>query len=275
MPTPLKAHILLRVSSPEQFRKGVSASHDDDPGFQEQRCRDLCQYRGFEVAGVYQDAGVTGRRRGLSKRDDMHRSIEAACRDKGVMVFFDLSRLARSASFLLTLADRLEDAGAHLASVLQDFSTTTAHGKFFYGICALIAQLDSDSKSEWQAAANNYIVKKYHHRFSGLQPMECYFDPSLKQRVRDDEAIASIEACRRVRDEVFLEGGPWSAVRDTLNARGIPTPAAVRAARHGRFPMRGGTWTISLCKRFAAPKQRLVKKPKARKLKYPFEEVVC
>lgn len=86
-----EAHLYLRVSTEEQARDAYGLES------QEKSCRELCQERGWKVADVFRDAGVSAwadvERPGFQK---MMTTIRAN-RDVN-LVFFDYSRFGRRTS---------------------------------------------------------------------------------------------------------------------------------------------------------------------------------
>jgi site-specific DNA recombinase len=158
----MKAFIYLRVSTPGQARNGVSISRDDEEGFQEARCRALCAFKGWEMSEPpFSDLGITGRRKGAKKRDGLASACDATCEAKGVLVVYAIARLGRSAGYIHNMADRLEDAGANIASACEPIDTSTAMGRAFFGVTAVFAQLESDQISE-RTRASHKILKDRH-----------------------------------------------------------------------------------------------------------------
>jgi site-specific DNA recombinase len=219
----LRAHVCIRVSTSGQEEHGISLSREgEDPGFQEERCRELCQFNRWTVAEVYSDGGVSGRRSSLKKRDEMRRCIDNACRDKGVVVIYDLSRLGRSAGFLLNTADQLADAGAHLAAVVQKFDTTSAMGKFFYGICALFAELESNKHGERMRDVHAHLKARY--KFNTLGEVPYGYSRAKRSRivveVAEEQAVIQKAFELRARKTRLGKLWPLPDVAAELNALG-------------------------------------------------------
>ena len=114
------ASIYLRVSTAGQVAEGVSLEA------QEARARKWAEANGYIVAGVHCDAGISGKRAG--NRPGLQSALTEVCRNKGALVVYSLSRLARSTKDAITIAERLEKAGADLVSLSEKIDTTSAAG---------------------------------------------------------------------------------------------------------------------------------------------------
>ena len=89
-----RAAIYTRVSSLKK-EKGYSLE------VQEEVCRDYCDYKNFEVKGVYSDPGVSGAIQPI-KRKNMNRLIEDVKNGMyDVIVFYALDRLSRDNFYTL------------------------------------------------------------------------------------------------------------------------------------------------------------------------------
>lgn len=82
---------------------------------------------GGELAGMFVDAGVSGKR--ADNRAELQKSLALACRTRSVLVVYSLSRLARSTRDAIAIAERLGKARANLVSLTEAIDTTTAAGK--------------------------------------------------------------------------------------------------------------------------------------------------
>lgn len=135
---PVKAAIYTRVSTDDQAREGTSLAE------QRERLLAFCRSQGWEVHGVYEDDGYSGR--------DLHRPAmerlirEARERHFDVVAVFKLDRLSRRQKDVLhLLEDVLEPAGVGFRSATEPFETTTPFGKACLGMLAVFAQLERDT----------------------------------------------------------------------------------------------------------------------------------
>jgi DNA invertase Pin-like site-specific DNA recombinase len=70
-------------------------------------------------------------------------------RGKGrVLVVYSLSRMARSSKDSFLIAEMIDRAGADLVSLTENVDTTTAAGRMFFGVLAVMNQFERDLASE-------------------------------------------------------------------------------------------------------------------------------
>ncbi len=81
-------------------------------------------------------------------------SASLVCSRRGdALVFYSLSRLARSTKEAIAIAERLDKAGANLVSLSEKIDTTTAAGKMVFRMLAVLAEFERDLVSERTTAA--------------------------------------------------------------------------------------------------------------------------
>jgi DNA invertase Pin-like site-specific DNA recombinase len=137
-----------RVSTDGQAVEGVSLDA------QRAQIEAWAAARGAELVGVFVDAGVSGKR--ADNRVDLQQALAVACRTRGVLVVYSLSRLARSTRDAIEIAERLRKARANLVSLTESIDTTTAAGKMVFTLFAAFAQFERDLTSERTSAALRY-----------------------------------------------------------------------------------------------------------------------
>jgi site-specific DNA recombinase len=140
----MKAIGYVRVSTDDQTQ-GVSLAA------QRAKIDAYCVVNGAELLRIYADEGLSGKR--ADNRPALQRALDEACRRKAVLVVYSLTRLARSTRDTLTIAERLERAGADLASISEKIDTTTAAGKMVFRMLAVLAEFERDQVSERTAMA--------------------------------------------------------------------------------------------------------------------------
>ncbi|MEM6536202.1 MAG: recombinase family protein [Pseudomonadota bacterium] len=110
------AVIYARVSSTAQVSRGHGL------GSQETRCRDFAKAKGYEIADVFCDEGVSG---GMIDRPGMQAMLAFLKQHKSrgdfVVIIDDISRLARDMKAHLELRAAIADAGARLESPSVEF----------------------------------------------------------------------------------------------------------------------------------------------------------
>jgi DNA invertase Pin-like site-specific DNA recombinase len=193
----VRAVIYLRVSTEEQAESGLGLEA------QEAKCRQACQARGWDVAAVMVDAGVSGKVE-PSKRPGLVGALDLLCGPKrartgDVLVVAKLDRAARSAFDLLWLRREADRCGFELAVLDPDLDTTTAAGNFQFTVMAGVAELERDLIS--QRTRDALTAKKARGARLG-RPV-----------VRDRAVRARVS-------ELRADGLSIAAVADALNAEG-------------------------------------------------------
>lgn len=123
------------------YARVSTSGHGQDVGLQVEELRAVAAQRGWEVAGVYEDAGVSGTK---ASRPGLDRLLEDARLGRFELVaVWKLDRLARSVSHLLGVTEALKGWGVGLVS-LRDahVDTTTPAGRFSLQILGAVAELE-------------------------------------------------------------------------------------------------------------------------------------
>ncbi len=153
----MKAVGYIRVSTSSQAEDGVSLAA------QRAKIEAWATLNGYEMAGVFEDAGISGSK--ASNRPGLQAAIDAACTEKGALVVYSLSRLARSTRDALSISEKLDAAGADLVSLSEKIDTTSAAGKMLFRLMAVLAEFERDQISERTRAAMQYL--KSQGRYTG------------------------------------------------------------------------------------------------------------
>jgi DNA invertase Pin-like site-specific DNA recombinase len=211
------AIVYLRVSTERQADSGLGREA------QEARCRQYAEGRGWRVAGVHVDDGVSGTR-GVDKRPGLAAAIAAVRATPGtVLLVHSVSRFARSQRDLHTLLDARGADPLPLVSATEPFDVSTAMGKAFVGMLGVIAALESDLASERTKGA--LAARKARGAKLGPKFLADRFP----------------ETAAKVRELYKAKGATHASVADELNRLGIPT------ARGG-----GGRWHATTVRRTLA-----------------------
>ena len=127
-----KAGIYVRTSTLKQ---------DDSLVIQEEKLRNYCKAKGYEVVGLYKDEGFSGAT--TEARKELERLMKDAERGEiDIVIVTDLDRFARSTKDLLDLVERLNIYGAKLAALNQPIDTSTMEGELFITILGAIAEFE-------------------------------------------------------------------------------------------------------------------------------------
>jgi DNA invertase Pin-like site-specific DNA recombinase len=120
----------------------VSTNNGQNPEMQLAELREYCARRGWEIAGEYVDAGVSGAR---ERRPDLDRML-VACKRRQVdaVVVYRYDRFARSLRQLVNALCEFNELGVQFISLYEGVDTSTANGRLVFGIFASIAEFERD-----------------------------------------------------------------------------------------------------------------------------------
>lgn len=173
-----------------------------------------------EVAGIWIDAGVSGKR--ADNRPELQAVLEACCSEGGLLVVYSLSRLARSTADTLEIAGRLEAAGADLVSLSEKIDTSSAAGKMLFRLLAVLAEFERDLVSERTKAALSH--KKRKGERTGEVPFGFRVAADGVRLERDENETRIIELIQSLRDQ----GLSYAAIAAELDAAGMAPKKAKR-----------------------------------------------
>jgi site-specific DNA recombinase len=204
-----------RVSTSGQAIDGVSLDA------QRAKIAAWCSVNDAELVDVFVDAGLSGGK--AHNRPALQAALDAACSAGGVLVVYSLSRLARSTRDTITIADRLEKAGAELVSLSERIDTTTAAGKMVFRMLAVLAEFERDQISERTTTAMQHMRAVW--KFTGEVPFGFTLAADGETLVADDNESRIIELIRQLR----TTGMSLRAIAAELDAQGVA-------------PKKAGTW---------------------------------
>jgi DNA invertase Pin-like site-specific DNA recombinase len=120
----------------------VSTHNGQNPEMQLEEVRRFCRARGWEIAGEFVDAGISGskeRRPALDK-------LLALCRRREVdaVVVYRYDRFARSLRQLVNALEEFRALGIDFVSLHEGVHTPTPHGRLVFGIFASIAEFERE-----------------------------------------------------------------------------------------------------------------------------------
>ena len=135
------AGIYIRVSTEDQAREGFSLPE------QEKRLRAMCEYKGYEIYKVYEDAGISAKTGNYRPAfEELKKDIE----DKKVntIVVLKLDRLTRSVYDWEGIVKFLEKNNAYIDCANDEINTTNANGRMIARILTSVSQQEIERTSE-------------------------------------------------------------------------------------------------------------------------------
>jgi site-specific DNA recombinase len=220
----------IRVSTDDQAKEGGTVLS--------QRARIeawcLANEADLDPADVHVEGedGEGGENRGASggradNRPALQAALDKVCACKGVLVFYSLSRLARSTKDTLTIAERLEKSGANMVSLSERIDTTSASGKMVFRLLAVLAEFERDLAKERTRDALQFKIKRGERcgkvRYgSAIDPA----DPRRSKKTGSPVALVEfpgeVEAIKLMR-ALRKAGLSYRAIADRLAREGILT----------------------------------------------------
>jgi DNA invertase Pin-like site-specific DNA recombinase len=120
-------------------RVSTSNGHQD-PEMQLRELREFIERRGWQVAEVYTDAGVSGAK---ASRPALNRlMVDAGRRRFDVVIVWRFDRFARSVSHLLRALEQFQALGIDFISLSENVDTSTPTGKMVFTILGAVAELE-------------------------------------------------------------------------------------------------------------------------------------
>jgi DNA invertase Pin-like site-specific DNA recombinase len=120
----------------------VSTSNGQNPEMQLEELRTYCNRRGWEIAGEYTDAGVSGAK---EHRPALDRLL-ITCRKRLVdaVIVYRYDRFARSLRQLVNALEEFRSLGIDFISLHEGVDTSTPNGRLIFGIFASIAEFERE-----------------------------------------------------------------------------------------------------------------------------------
>lgn len=123
--------LYLRVSTSEQTTEN-----------QRLELERVAKARGWDVAGIYEDAGVSGAK-GRDKRPELDRLLKDATRGSfDIIMAWSVDRLGRSMQDLVSLLNDVHAVGVDLYLHQQAMDTTTPSGRAMFQMCGVFAEFE-------------------------------------------------------------------------------------------------------------------------------------
>lgn len=204
------AGIYIRVSTENQAREGFSL------GEQEEKLRQLCKYKGFEIFKVYKDVGISAK--DMKNRPAFQTMLEDMKNGLiNYIVAYKLDRATRSVRDLEVLISTLEKYHCYLICDRDDVNISTANGRFFVRMLTVLSQLEIEIVSERTKFGLNGAIKAGH--IPGKCPLGYYRDKdkTLKNDNSTKDVVVRIF-------EMYLEGKSYQTIVNILNKEKVLYP---------------------------------------------------
>ena len=235
-----RAAVYTRVSSEDQAQDGTSL------GTQRERCEAHVTAQGWTLAGLYEDAGVSGAKTSRPALDRMLADVEAGLVD--VVVVLKSDRFSRNRSHLLATVDALRSKRVGFVAVTEPFDTTTIAGDLAFGMMAVIAHGERATIRERTTLGR--VARLREGGWSGGQPPLGFRVSGQGKGARlvlDDHEAAMV---RRGVSLLLDHGMTTGAAAAALNAEGyLPRKAprwdAALLRNHLVKGPWGGVWTYA------------------------------
>jgi len=118
----------------------VSTNNGQDPTMQTREVREYIGRRGWQLAGEYIDAGISGTK---ERRPELDKLMQDAHRRRfDVVVVWKFDRFARSVSHLLRALETFQALGIHFVSLSESVDTSTPAGKMVFTVLGAVAELE-------------------------------------------------------------------------------------------------------------------------------------
>src|SRR5215213_7153376 len=199
----------IRVSR----RAGREGESFISPEVQRKKIESWAKLHDVEIVRFWEEIDQSG----AKLERPMFQQALARCEagETGGIVVARLDRFARSAVDALSSIRRLNDAGARLVSVENNFDGSTPMGRFAIGILTLIAELELERiKESWSTAVSEAVKRGVH--ISARVPAG-YRKDKTGRLVRDEPAASAIGELFRRR----AVGASWTELAGFLEELGV------------------------------------------------------
>ena len=204
----MQAVIYLRVSTEQQATEGISLEA------QQAKLNAWAALHDAEIVGTFSDAGISGMD---ESRPGLAAAMQAATEHQAALVVYSLSRLSRSTSHCIKLADQLNKAGANLVSLSEQLDTTSAAGRMVFKMLAVLAEFERDQLAERTKSAMQH--KKSKGERVGTIPFGYNLASDGINLEANAEQLEAVDLIRQLRQS----GLSYQAIADEMTKRQIPT----------------------------------------------------
>jgi len=140
------------------YARVSTTNHGQDVNMQTREMQEFAEARGWQIAGEYIDAGVSGAK---DSRPELNRLMaDAHKRRFDVVAVWRFDRFARSVSHLLRALETFNALGIAFVSLSENVDTTTPTGKMIFTVLGAVAELERSLIAERvRAGLRNAVAK--------------------------------------------------------------------------------------------------------------------
>lgn len=205
----MKAVAYCRVSTQGQGEDGVSLAMQQD------RIAAWCTANGYELAQVFVET-MSGAR--ADNRVELSKALPLACKTKGILVVYSLSRFSRSVRDTLEMTEQLDKAGANLASLSEKLDTSSALDRGVFKMLSTLCGFERDQIAERTRNALGHM-RRSNRRISGKIPFGYALAQDGATLIPCESEQATIATIREQR----RSGKTLASIAASLNAQGVAT----------------------------------------------------
>lgn len=209
--------IYVRVSTEEQAKEGFSISA------QREKLKAFCKVQDWNEYRFYVDEGISAKDMNRPQLQLMLDHIKKGVVD--VVLVYRLDRLTRSIIDLYKLLDIFDNNNCKFKSATEMYDTTTATGRMFISLVALMAQWERENLGE--RVRMGQIEKARQGKYSAKAPFGFDKDKNDKLVINEDEKQIVDDMVEKIK-----QGYSIRQLADYLDNSGFP-------------PIRGYKWHIA------------------------------
>jgi len=181
----IRCAIYDRVSTELQVRDGLSLDA------QKQALTDYALSHGYEIAGYYEDEGLTARKK-MQNRKDLMRLLRDVKADKiDLILVTKLDRWFRNIKDYHNTQAILEEHHCNWKTIFEEYDTGTANGRFAINIMLSVNENECDRTSDRIKTVFEY--KKSHTEHLNGRPGYGYTTDDRKQLIKDPSTQGIVE----------------------------------------------------------------------------------
>ena len=194
--TQMKVSILSRISTSQQ---------SNESGLEE--LRKICRDSNYEIVEEYVE--VVSGSKGKDDRKELQRLLSDCKKRKfEKVIVWELSRLGRSLSHLVTTLQEMNDSGVDLYSVREGIDTSTQMGKTMFGLIGVFSEFELQvRKDRIQRGIDHY--RKTHKTWGRKKSITDEQESNVVQLRKSGLSI------RKISSEVGISTGSVSKVLNT------------------------------------------------------------